>query len=346
LTLQNIWQEILSLPSIHIDDNFFVIGGHSLLAVILIGRCNKAFDTSLPLSSIFEHPTIEGIAMLVRTEYRAQHSTSLIPLQAAGRNSPLFCIHPAGGTVFCYMNLTHALGLDQPVLGLQALGLERGEKLADSIEEMVSAYTAEIRRAQPYGPYHLLGWSFGGLVAQAIACHLQELGEEVALLALLDTNAPVHDPALLEDTAGIIEELAKVIIKMGAGEPIAGPIRTLEKLTEIARQSRIFPPDFTIEQCERLTAVYARTIRLSRQYVPSRYTGNIHLFVAATQPGNRDLLGWSPYIDGDIAIIPMSCSHDQMTAIGASEKIAATLAMLIAPPNPVPEGRDGTISAK
>ena len=190
LKLQHVWRSVLKIDDIGIGDNFFDLGGHSLLAISLVNRVNRASHADLPLRVLFGEPTIEGIAEALRSERRTPSFSPLVALQPDGFKPPLFCIHPAGGTVFTYMHLARALAPDHPVYGLQASGLEAGETLAASIDQMAEDYLAAIRSVRPRGPYHLLGWSFGGLVAHAIAARLRRSGETVELLALLDTGAP------------------------------------------------------------------------------------------------------------------------------------------------------------
>ncbi|HEX4113206.1 MAG TPA: AMP-binding protein, partial [Stellaceae bacterium] len=240
LTLQRIWRDLLALDDIGIDDNFFDHGGHSLLAVSLMSRCNRAFRADLPLRILFETPTIEGMARALRHRGGPRKFSPLVALRPDGFKPPLFCIHPAGGAVFCYMSLARALAPDQPVYGLQASGLEADEALAPSIARMADDYLAAIRAVRPRGPYHLLGWSFGGLVAHAIASRLRAAGETVALLALLDTAAPVPGGELPDDRT-IMAELGNVLALAGSGARPETPVDNLADLARLAGASGMFP---------------------------------------------------------------------------------------------------------
>src|SRR5262249_12665618 len=175
------------------------------------------------------------------------------PLQAGGIGAPLFCPPPAGGAVFCYQPLAAALGRDQPVYGLQARGLEPDERAATSIEQMAAQYLAEIRMLQPAGPYHLLGWSFGGLVAYEVARQLQAEGERVPLLALLDTALEQPDTAEAEvSDQSIIETLIEVLGLEKIIPDAAPDITDLDGFVEAARQSGIWPRDFSTVQAARI----------------------------------------------------------------------------------------------
>jgi thioesterase domain-containing protein len=153
----------------------------------------RELGRDLPLSRLFEAPTVERLAALLRAEGRAEAPWSpLVPLtagDAASGRQPFCCVHPVGGSVFCYRELAAALGAEQPFYALEARGLAPGEPPFLRIEEMAAAYVAAVRAAQPAGPYLLGGWSFGGLVALEMACQLERAGEAVAL-ALIDPTTP------------------------------------------------------------------------------------------------------------------------------------------------------------
>ncbi len=321
LALQQIWRSVLPIDDIGIGDDFFELGGHSLLAISLINRCNRAFHVDLPIRILFEHPTIEGLATVLRRRQQPHDFSLLLALQPDGFKPPLFCIHPAGGTVFCYMHLARALAPDQPVYGLQASGLEPGEALAGSIAQMADDYLASIRSLRPHGPYHLLGWSFGGLVAHAIACRLRQVGETVALLVLLDSAAP-QAAGSMPDEATIMTELANVLAIAGSGTPPTAPIETLADLTQVVRNSGMFPGDFTAEQTERLLAVYSLTIRLPLTYRPDRFDGDVRLFTGESSDPDQLVAGWAPFVGGDINVTPVACGHERMAAPEASRQIA------------------------
>src|SRR6185436_11073301 len=112
----------------------------------------------------------------------------LLPIRSDGLRPPLFCVHPASGLSWCYSHLLRHIDTARPIYGVQARGFHDGDRLPDSVGEMVADYLAEIRRVQPEGPYHLVGWSFGGEVAYALATALRSAGEAVDLLCLIDTG--------------------------------------------------------------------------------------------------------------------------------------------------------------
>ncbi|MEH2175037.1 non-ribosomal peptide synthetase [Nostoc sp.] len=190
-TLAKIWAEVLNIERVGIYDNFFDLGGDSLLTVRLMKDIHKHFERELPLSSLFLNPTIESLATALSSKVDSLPWSPLVPIQPAGSSPPFFCIHPIFGVVFPYYELATNLGKNQPFYGLQPIGLDGKSPPLTRIEDMASHYIEALRRVQPKGPYFLGGWSFGGWVAFEMAQQLQKSGEEVALLAVLDTLAPI-----------------------------------------------------------------------------------------------------------------------------------------------------------
>ena len=196
--LAEVWEATLNVRPIGVGDNFFELGGHSLLAVRLFAQIEKLFDRKLPLAILFEAPTIEGLATVLREESASRWSW-LVAIQPGGRKQPFFCVHAVGGNVLEYHDLARHLGPDQPFYALQSHGLDGKQAPLTSIDEMATLYLKELRAVQPHGPYLIGGRSFGGVVAFEMACQLQSAGEEVKLLALLDTYPLGHYKLLPSD---------------------------------------------------------------------------------------------------------------------------------------------------
>ncbi|RUS94201.1 hypothetical protein DSM106972_093980 [Dulcicalothrix desertica PCC 7102] len=190
LKLEKIWVEVLGVERVSINDNFFDLGGNSLLAVQLIEQIHKQLKRDLPLAALFLNPTIAQLASQLCLN-DAQPWSPLVAIQPNGENPRLFCVHPIFGVVLPYFELAHYLGKNQPFYGLQPVGIDGESTPLTRIEDMATCYIKALRTVQPNGPYFLAGWSFGGLVAFEMAQQLQSNGDEVALLALLDTAAPI-----------------------------------------------------------------------------------------------------------------------------------------------------------
>jgi FkbH-like protein len=186
--LMEIWKKLLRLDSVGGTDNFFDIGGHSLLAVRLFSEIAKVTGRKLPLVTIFRAPTINQLASELQERTTRPSRSLIVPIQPNGSRPPVFLVHGAGGDVLWgYANLASHLDPDQPVYGLKSRGQVGLEELP-TLEEMASCYLQEVRMFQRKGPYYLGGYCFGGNVAYEMARQLKAQGEEVALVLLLDSN--------------------------------------------------------------------------------------------------------------------------------------------------------------
>jgi amino acid adenylation domain-containing protein/FkbH-like protein len=189
--LCQLWQGLLHLERVGIHDNFFELGGHSLLAVRLFVEVEKITGQKFPLVTLFQAPTIERLAGVLSQSQSASPHPLLVPVQPNGSKPPLILVHGAGGDVLWgYANLAAHLPADQPVYGIKSRG-QTGVEDFRKIEDMANWYVQQLRAFQPHGPYYLGGYCFGGNVAYEMARMLSKDGEEVALLALLDT-APAN----------------------------------------------------------------------------------------------------------------------------------------------------------
>jgi phthiocerol/phenolphthiocerol synthesis type-I polyketide synthase E len=187
-SLARIWQQILRVDSVGLDQNYFDLGGDSSLAVQMFAEIEKTFGVKLPLATLYDAPTIEELARIVRGEAAGSGWSPLVAIQTAGSRPPFFCVHGAGGTVLMYRDLSRHLGADQPFYGLQSQGLDGSCSPLTKVEEMAARYASEIRKVQPRGPYFIGGYCMGGTVAYEVAQQLQAEGETVALLAMFDTT--------------------------------------------------------------------------------------------------------------------------------------------------------------
>lgn len=188
--LVKIWETALGVRPIGVTDKFFELGGHSLLAVRVISQIEQTFGRKLRLAAVFQCPTVELLANVLRDQSPMLPRTAMVEIQPKGSRPPLILVHGVGGGMFWgYTNLTRYLGLDQPVYGLKSRGLDGLEEFG-RIEEMAAHYVSELRSFQPRGPYYLGGYCFGGDVAYEMACQLQNQGQPVALLVLMDCSAP------------------------------------------------------------------------------------------------------------------------------------------------------------
>ncbi|ARU62958.1 hypothetical protein CBW65_19700 [Tumebacillus avium] len=278
--LAAIWEELLgTAPSV--KDDFFAIGGHSLLAVRMMALVEQRLGFSLPLAVLFQDGTIEGLAGLLRQGAGTRTGTSIVPIQANGSKSPLFVVHPVGGGVFSYFELSRRLGADQPFYGLQALGFDDDSLPLTTMEEMAAWYIEEMRGVQAHGPYRLGGWSLGGAIAFEMTRQLRAQGETVELLLLLDTMAPVEQNhrAKMDDVTALSSfagDLAGTngfdfsqMSAMSAQLEALGVEKVLEMVYQQAQAAGSLPPGLKFEQVRRLFKVFKANTDAMADYAPA-----------------------------------------------------------------------------
>jgi thioesterase domain-containing protein/acyl carrier protein len=319
--LKQIWEDVLGVRPIGIRDNFFDLGGHSLLILRLISRIHQLFKQELPLSTLFEAATVEQLACVLRRQANSLSQSSLVEIQSGGSKRPYFCVHPGSGNVLCYVDLARHLGHNQPFYGLQSVGLDGRREPYNRVEDMAAHYIEAVRVIQPQGPYLLGGWSFGGLVAFEMAQQLQMQNQEVALLSLLDTWVPDSDTMHAgTDDARL---LASFLVQLGHTihdnpsvryEALRGlnPDEQLNYVLEWARRANLVPPDAGAEQIRRLASVYKANIRATQSYKPKAYPKRITLFRASerfAEDGQDPTMGWSEIATGGLDTCTLPGSH-------------------------------------
>ena len=299
MRLIQIWEELLEVRPIGRRDDFFDRGGHSLLALRLMGNIRETFDVDLPLTALFEAPTVAALADLLRRDAMPPAFSILVGIQPRGARPPLFCVHPGGGTAFCYASLTGYLGEEQPIYGLQAVASHGEQAPLTRVEEMAARYIAEMRTVQSRGPYRLCGWSFGGIIAFEMGRQLYEQGEGVAPLFLIDSCAPAFFSDEPLDEVEFIQTMAAVW-RASIPETILDELRRLDppqrphRFVEAAREMRAWPLGFDPARIERLWEVYRANMLAGSRYDPSPWPATIRLLCA--EPGQaREMpptLGW------------------------------------------------------
>jgi acyl transferase domain-containing protein/thioesterase domain-containing protein len=194
-TIVGWWRELLGIERIELDDDFFDLGGHSLIAVRLFSKIKKTYHVDLGLAAIFEARTIRKLAALIRnssspvgTQDKAW--SALVPIQPNGSRTPLFLVHALGPSVLFYEELAKSLPPDQPVYGLQSPLASPQQPRPGRVEELAGIYLDEIQRFLPEGPYLLGGLSFGGMIALEMSLQLYKQGKKPGLLVLLDAFVP------------------------------------------------------------------------------------------------------------------------------------------------------------
>ncbi|WP_187281041.1 non-ribosomal peptide synthetase [Nonomuraea sp. C10] len=296
-TLLGLFTEVLERPELGVDDNFFAAGGHSILAARLISRVRSTLGASLSIRDLFAAPTVAELTERLSGGGAGDDPFDvLLPLRPSGTLPPLFCVHPVGGVSWCYSSLLPHIEPDRPVYGLQATGPDQ----PGSVAEMAERYLEVIRRVRPEGPYHLLGWSFGGLVAHAMA---ERLPGEVGLLALLD-GYPAFSGAERPGIEDAAEARALLMDSVG------------------------YAADLDEELVASMTETVLRNSKLLDTHRPGRYDGDAHLFVATrTWPAGLSAAGiWAPHVAGRLAVHEIDCDHDAMARAEAMALIGPIVA--------------------
>ncbi|MCQ4202712.1 amino acid adenylation domain-containing protein [Streptomyces coelicoflavus] len=335
--LCGLFAEVLGVTGVGIDDSFFDLGGHSLLAIRLLNRIRTVFGVRVSLRALFEAPTVARLVQRFDGDDMGDGLAVLMPLRADGSRPPLFCVHPASGLSWAYVGMLQHLGPDQPVYGLQARGIAEEQRLPGSLEEMAADYAEQIRKVQPSGPYHLLGWSFGALAAYAVATALQEQGETVAYLGLLDGYPRDDEP---DGPRGLDEQdepdgldevtiLQGLLHDMGIDDDLRDDtVPPLAKAAELLRRQGGALAGLDEKTLARVAAVCANGMRVSARFRPAVFRGDMEFFTAAH--GRPDRLNahalWAPYVAGHITDHSVDCTHLEMVTSGPLKEISGAVA--------------------
>jgi thioesterase domain-containing protein/SAM-dependent methyltransferase len=326
--LCGLFSEVLDVSSIGIDDNFFELGGHSLLAVRLTNRIQSALSTDLSVRAVFEAPTVAGLARLLEIGAHPDPLKVLLPLRTSGARGPLFCVHPGIGLSWCYSGLLGHLGADYPVYGLQSRSLTEPHAAPGALEELVTDYVEQIRTVQPNGPYRFLGWSFGGTAAHAIAVRLQQRGEQVGLLVMLD-SAPIDTwPRSESEQHDLLAHLLDALLPhpVGLDHPLTVP--EAAAIIRAAQSPEGASPHLDEEHINTILTTYANNVALTATSPVGRFDGDLLYFGALHEswPGRPDPTAWQPLVSGDIDVHSVACSHFTMTQPEALAHIGRVVA--------------------
>lgn len=290
--LLQIWEELLGRRGIGIRDNFFELGGHSLLAARLMHRLTQIHGKSLPLAVLLEAPTVEKLASVLRGDI-SKHWSSLVAIQPDGSKPPFFCVHGVGGNVVGFHELAKRMKPDFPFYGLQSQGLDGTSELYTTIEGMAEHYLGEIRRVQQSGPYHVGGFSMGGLVAYEIAHRLVAAGEEVGLIVLFDTYA--------SNPKSVNESLKDLLLNPTWTHVQKLPSEVRKKIRRT--WNAILLPEY-------LKKVGRANARAAEQYVIRPYGGKTILLRAGDtwRVADDPYAAWSQYVE-DLETIQIRGTH-------------------------------------
>ena len=322
IRLAKIWSELLGIPEISRDVDFFALGGHSLMALRMFSRINREFGKTLPLSSLLCHPTIAKLGSIIAPSVAAPTSGGkrghLVTLTGQGNRPPLFCIHGGDGGVLFYRSLADRMPDDGPMHAIEALALSRSEPIQPaSVEETAADYVKELLSMHPRGPFRLAGYSFGGVVAHEMACQLTQQGHQVEFLGLFDTHNPTAPskryslPGRLgafwhqQDDLPLPAKLERLRGRIAEG--IATHRRVKEEVAAAISQG---PAEAHSDL--RRVQVREENWRAMQAYRPRAYSGVITLFKAETASDKVEWpadYGWSSLAKGGLQVVSVPGQH-------------------------------------
>lgn len=319
--IRQMWQSILNISAIRDADNFFNIGGNSLLAVQLFSQISKRFKQNLPLSLLLGASDfksfVQSIIPLVQSQaVITEGFLSLVPIKVEGSKNPVFAFHGVGGNVLNYVSLIPAFGPDRPLIGVQSLGLNQNIENI-TLEEMASAYIKEIQMHQPHGPYFLVGGSMGGVIAFEVAQQLMKKGESIERIVMFDTFGPrsnmkafnIKEKSFFEKLKSFMSYRKQVLFHRFKSNVL--------KMLGITLPIELLL--FEVEQ---------NNYKALWNYKPLSYSGDIHIIRAKlTTSGwySDPSMGWGPIVKGQIKTYQISGSHSDFIESPELSKVLSGL---------------------
>ncbi|MES2062020.1 MAG: amino acid adenylation domain-containing protein [Bacteroidota bacterium] len=333
----DIWEEMMGLNQISIFDNFFQLGGRSLVAVKIMARLEQETGKRLPLATLFEYSTVEKLAARLEIDAEAITWESLVPIKPKGSKMPLYIVHGAGLNVLLFNALAMNMDEEQPVYGLQAKGLNGIDEPLDVMEEIAANYVDEIINHDPVGPYAVAGYSLGGLIAYEMAKQMLAMGKDVKMLAMFDTYADqtqIYDSWLKKKLTNgwfFVKQLAFTPVLL-----VQDPKRTIEyKSREVGRRiqkiyKNIFPDK--VKKKEGFSAytddIHEKSLAAQRNYLLTPVNIAIELFRAKKHTFYMDdfkFLGWKPFALKGVNIHDIPGEHNTIFAPPNDKQFAKVL---------------------
>jgi thioesterase domain-containing protein/acyl carrier protein len=339
--LAEIWADVLGLERVGVEDDFFDLGGQSLVATRLAARIRAELGRELPLALLLRASTVARLAASLAAG-REEVRPPLIALHPHGIARPLFLGPPGGGHVVCYRKLAGLLAPRIPVFGLQARGIDDGQAPMQTVRDIAGFFVDAVRAAQPEGPYHLGGWSFGGMVAFEMARQLSAAGAEVGLVAMLDTSIPkARDPGDTLDHARVMQRIVADLVGWAAASSLRveslRPLPPREQAMAAVRQVGVKSlPASRVDEILALTAVRQSNLRALVSYQPGTYGGELTYFRTAASeralPRDGAVEFWGSRALGGMTLHRIGGSHGSILEPPYVADVAAHLAAAVRRP--------------
>ncbi|PPF44266.1 non-ribosomal peptide synthetase [Pseudoclavibacter sp. AY1F1] len=330
--------EVLGVDDVRADDSFFALGGHSFVAQPTVRAINEALGTDLPVQAMFQAPSVEGLAALASSGGGniAESLRTILPLRAArdqgasAAAEPLFAVHPASGISWKFAGLLAHLEGDRPLYGLQLPGIapDDGEQTDhNTLAELLDEYVDAMKTVQPQGPYRIIGWSFGGRLAQHLAAHLQRRGDEVALLAILDAYPTEHSSVAGVDGG---DRMWRAFLDANEVEAPADKLDA-DAVRTLLAGARNPLADIPSASIERMVRGFLRVGALLDTTPVPTFDGDLHVFeanvdVPADRPGPN---AWAPHTTGTVTSSPVHARHSALLDEAALREVAPELDRLM-----------------
>ena len=338
-TVGHVWEEVLQAPVRGPDDDFFEAGGDSLKAITFLMELELALGIELSLTIVTETPKFGRLCDVLR-EHRAAGYTPLVPLKAGGGMPPVYFIHDVGGSVAGLFPMARRMTYSGAVIGIQARGLAGPEPPHVSVEAMAAEYLREIKTWQPEGPYHLCGYSFGGLVAFEMARQLAQSGNKLGLVGLFDTRlSPRRWP--VRCWLSLVGRRMLEIVAAASATPIhRWPRAVWKTVSQVRENLRNYAmpaasdgpplPSFLKYARGRVLNVGLSAVLASARYRPGFYPGELTLFTAAErEPGLPSLETiWGRHASM-LSVVETAGTHSTMLSAPNAESVAATVTRLL-----------------
>jgi acyl transferase domain-containing protein/thioesterase domain-containing protein/acyl carrier protein len=341
--IAGIWRDLLGADRVGPDDDFFALGGHSLIAVRLVARIEKHFKSTLRLSALFEAPTVRKLAALVRRGKSDSTWQALTPLRSSGSKPPLFCVHGVGGEVLSYSGLATRLDPERPFIAFRAPGHDGLQEPLRDIESQARLYVQEMRTYQREGPYYLAGYSHGGRVAFEMAQQLVAAGQTIAFLGILDTWPTeawsadlkwagrwlMNFPRWLADDLRSTSAAANMNRLKRGGRLIARQVKAIAAPFGARAHGPVITDHMDVAGLpDAIRRTYEANFEAFLKYSPKPYPGHLVVFCATAQPLAAPLEpdhGWSRFAQGGVTVVRVRGNHLNLIETPQVVELAAAM---------------------